>query len=258
MKGLILAGGRGTRLAPMTNYINKHLLHVYDKPMFYYPLSLLLLLDIREIGIVCNPGDEEMFSQAMRDCSKGLSIEYFHQEVASGIPDAILSAKEFVGEEDCFICLGDNVIFGMDLITTIQTAISENAGQKLVGFSYPVADTNRFGIVERLNGEIKKIIEKPLSTKSNEALIGAYYFPKYSINSLSKLQPSKRGETEIVDVCNIFNLDNRLHVAKLGRGHFWMDVGTPAALHDASNFVQIMQKRQGMEIANLDEILAHK
>lgn len=226
--------------------------------MFYYPLSILLLLDIREIGIVCNPGDEELFSQALKGCSKSLSVEYFHQENASGIPDAILSAEEFVGEEDCFICLGDNVIFGMDLITTIREAISENIGQKLVGFSYPVVDPNRFGVVERLNGEIKEIIEKPLFTNSNEALIGAYYFPQYSINSLRKLEPSKRGETEIVDVFNIFNLDNRLHVAKLGRGHFWMDVGTPAALHDASSFVQIMQKRQGMEIANLDEILREK
>jgi len=256
MKGIILAGGSGTRLSPMTKYMNKHLLNVYDKPMFFYPLSILLLLGIKDIAIVCDKSNEKAFKKSLPVNIKQTKIQYFYQDGITGIPDAVLAAKDFIDNKDFFLILGDNIFFGMDLISLIRNSINREANLlNAICFSYPVSNPERFGVVLRHNNIITKIVEKPKKFLSNEVITGMYSFPKTSMQYFKNLKKSLRGETEITDVLLKFKNKNKLHVEKLGKGHFWMDVGTPESLLEAANFISIVQKRQGLKIADIYSLI---
>lgn len=256
MKGLILAGGTGTRLMPMTKYINKHLLPVYDKPMIFYPLSLLYLSGINEIGIVCNENDENQFKILLDEYSDNISIKYCIQKGPVGIPDAILSANKFLGDDGFAVVLGDNLIYGDSIPALIRNGISDTSSGNISCFSYAVNDPERFGILARDNNfNPIDIIEKPSKFISNEALIGLYLFPKNSMNYFDDLKKSNRGEYEIVDVLKKAMIEDKLCVHRLGRGHVWLDLGTPQAIYDASSVLSVMQNRQGLKVGDLKEFI---
>ncbi len=256
MKGIILAGGKGTRLYPMTKVTNKHLLPVYNKPMIYYPLSVFMLAGIKEILLITTPEDIDKFKSFMGDGSQwGISLEYKVQDEPRGLADAFILGEEFIGDENVALILGDNIFYKDAFQTMLSDAMERKKGATV--FAYHVSDPERFGVVE-LDENMKAISleEKPEKPKSNHAVIGLYFYDNRVIEIAKNLKPSPRGEIEITDVNKAYMELGELYVQPLGRGAAWMDVGQPDALLEASQFIATIEKRQGLKIADLDEIAA--
>lgn len=252
-KGIILAGGAGTRLYPATSVVCKQLLPVYDKPMIYYPLSTLMLAGIREILIISTPEATPLFKQLLGDGHRwGLTLSYKVQAQPNGLAQAFVLGKEFIGSDPVCLILGDNIFYGQGFSKMLRAA-SENSGATV--FGYYVRDPERFGVVEfDTSGKAISIIEKPQQPKSNYAVTGLYFYDNDVVQIASSLTPSARGEYEITDVNQRYLEQGKLNVQLLGRGFAWLDTGTHDALQDAANYVKTIQDRQGLKIACIEEI----
>lgn len=258
MKGIILAGGAGTRLHPVTLVISKQLLPVYDKPMIYYPLSTLMLAGIRDILIITTPHDLPLFRALLRDGAQlGLSINYAVQEQPRGLADAFLVGRDFIGTDTVALILGDNIFYGHGLPELLTKVIARPEGATV--FGYVVSDPERYGVVELdAGGKAVSIEEKPLKPRSNYAVTGLYFYDNRVINIAASIKPSARGELEITDVNRAYMERGQLHVEIMGRGYAWLDTGTHASLIEASQFVHIMVQRQGLLLACPEEIAFRK
>jgi glucose-1-phosphate thymidylyltransferase len=254
MKGIVLAGGSGTRLHPITQAISKQLLPVYDKPMVYYPMSVLLLAGIREILIISTPVDLPHFRQLLGDGSQfGLSLSYAEQAQPNGLAEAFVIGAEFIGDDDVALVLGDNIFYGQGFSRVLQQHVSTLDGCVL--FGYPVKDPSRYGVGEvGPDGRLVSIEEKPAEPKSNKAITGLYFYDNKVIEIARGLRPSARGELEITDVNLAYLRQRRAHLVDLGRGFAWLDTGTHDSLLEAGLFVQVLEHRQGVRIACLEEI----
>jgi len=253
-KGIILAGGLGTRLFPVTKYINKHLLNVYDKPMIYYALSVLFLAKIKEILIITNKGDVDKFQQLLGDGKKfGAHIEFMTQEQPEGIAQALHIGRKFISSDNIALLLGDNIFFGSNFRTKINIAMKTNTGASI--FTYPVKNSKQFGIIEfDKKNKIKKIIEKPKNSKSNIAITGFYFYTNKALNYSKLLKKSKRGEYEITDLNNIYLKKKKLKINNLDRGFYWNDCGTFDNLLNSSSAIESFQKRHNYKIGDPIEI----
>ena len=254
MKGIILAGGSGTRLYPATRALVKQLLPVYDKPMIYYPLSTLMLADIRDILIISTPKDLPAFERLFGTGEKvGLNISYAEQKTPRGLADAFLIGEDFIGTDDVCLVLGDNLFYGQNLTENLQSAVRELDGA--VVFGYPVNNPSAFGVCEfDRNGKVISIEEKPKAPKSKYAVPGLYFYNNDVIKIAKNVKPSDRGELEITSVNNEYIRHNRLKVKLFGRGMAWFDTGSPSALHEAGEFVGMIQEKQGYYISCIEEI----
>ena len=254
MKGIILAGGRGTRLHPLTFAMSKQLLPVYDKPMVYYPLSMLMLADIREILIISTPEDLPLFRSLLGDGTQwGVSFSYAEQDQPRGLADAFRVGAEFVGGEPSCLILGDNIFFGHGLPEILRRASTLNSGACI--FAYAVRDPERYGVVEfDETGKVISLEEKPAQPKSHYAVPGIYFYDPSVVQLAANLQPSKRGELEITDLNRLFLERGDMRVETMGRGTAWLDAGTHESLLQAANFIQAVQERQGMMISCPEEI----
>lgn len=254
MKGIILAGGSGTRLYPITKAVSKQLVPVYDKPMIYYPLSVLMLAGIREIMLISTPMDLPRFKELLGDGSAmGLEISYKEQPRPEGIAQAFVLAKEFIADQSVTLILGDNIFYGSRLQDVLREAVTMEKGGLI--FGYPVKDPERYGVVEfDASGRVMGIEEKPEIPKSTYAVPGLYIYDNQVVDIAEKLKPSPRGELEITDINNAYLEQNELRVELLGRGFAWLDTGTHEALQQAAAYVQVVQERQGMKIACIEEI----
>jgi glucose-1-phosphate thymidylyltransferase len=256
-KGIVLAGGSGTRLFPMTKGICKQLLPIYDKPMIYYPLSVLMLAGIRDILIISTPDDTPVFEKLLGDGKQlGISISYKVQEKPNGLAQAFILGEEFIGNSNICLILGDNIFHGPGFEKLLKSAVkSDNA----TVFGYYVKDPSRFGVVEfNTEGKAISIEEKPKNPRSNYAVTGLYFYDNSVVDIAKKLKPSRRGEYEITDINKEYLKQGKLNVEVLGRGFAWLDTGTPEALIDAANYVKTVQDRQGLMIACLEEIAYNK
>jgi len=254
MKGIILAGGKGTRLYPLTMAISKQLLPVYDKPMIYYPLSMLMLAGIRDVLVITTPEDNDQYRRLLGDGSRiGMNFEYAIQAVPRGLADAFIVGKEFIGADKVCLILGDNIFFGHGLPQVLRSAAEQENGA--VVFAYPVRDPERYGVVEfDENGKAISLEEKPLKPRSNFAVPGIYFYDNRVVRYAEELAPSPRGEIEITDINKRYLGDGELSVKVLGRGVAWLDAGTHESLLQASMFVQAVEDRQGMMISCVEEI----
>jgi len=260
MKGIILAGGTGSRLFPSTKAVSKQLLPIFDKPMVYYPLSVLMLAGIREVLLISTPQDIGQYQRLLDDGSQwGITLSYCIQEQPKGLAEAFILGEDFIGDDSVCLILGDNVFYGMGMSTLLERgrkSLNDNGG---CIFAYPVSNPESFGIVEfNENGQAISLEEKPSKPKSNYAIPGLYFYDN-TVCSISKnIKPSPRGELEITTVNSVYLEQGKLHVINLGRGMAWLDTGTPEGLLNASNFVEAVQNRQGLYIACLEEIAFNK
>lgn len=254
MKGILLAGGSGSRLYPLTKTTSKQLLPVYDKPMIYYPLSTLMLFGIREILIISTPQDTPNIEKLFGDGhSLGLEISYKVQQEPKGIAEAFIIGEEFIGQDDVCLILGDNIFYMGDQLQNFRDEIQKNNGGTV--FGYHVSDPERFGVVEfDKKHKVISIEEKPLRPKSNYAVVGLYFYKADVVEKAKRLKPSKRGELEITDLNSAYLEEGRLNVVTMKRGNAWLDAGTPQSLLEASNFIGIIEKRQDLKIACIEEI----